>query len=673
MITMPIKDLLHWFNIWAGTFPYPVIMTDFEFKVVHSNDAAKLICRIKEGQANYLENHLRPGLFPFLLDFKDRLQRDFYVQIDLKMEDTGESSLVGHRFNDESKPYYLVMIVPNVYKERLRMANHRFQLLLDHLNEAVLITDAEYRIADINPAFSKMTGYNIEEVIGRMPSLLKSGKQDPLFYKQMHADIMLNGVFIGELVDRKKTGELIHVRSTIYPIKNERESITGYVGILEDISELKFLSSKLAKTSFKDALTGVFNRESFLSILEVKVDMATDENCVALLFIDLNKFKQVNDTYGHQYGDLVLANAASRIKHVLRGNDMVGRYGGDEFVVMLERVTEASAQSVAQKIYEVLALPYEIDEQLIDFTSASIGIALAPKDANKLSALIERADAAMYEAKKALNPLRVFMAKDFVVDSAKDKSIRSELLHAVGTEEFFIRIQPIINMQTQQLVGGEVLARWLNLTFNEVQPNTFFPLANKLGLEKKIDAHILTLTADFLAQYALHEDIFINVNFSADQFNDVHLIDNLRALFQTHPLLQKHLVVEITEHTMIKNIEATSQCLYALHEMGIRIAIDDFGTGFSSLAYLKHFEIDFLKIDISFIQRLEESEKDQEIVKTIITLAKAIGAKTIVEGVERLSQYELLKSLDADYAQGFYFNKALYPNQFYKQAQSNIK
>ena len=500
-----------------------------------------------------------------------------------------------------------------------------------------------------------------------MPSILKSGKQGVDFYKKMHADLKEKGIFHDELVDRTKSGELIQVRSTIFPLQNDHKDVTNYVGILEDITELKFLRTKLLATSFKDPLTGVYNRESFLNVLEIKIDVSSEENQIALLFIDLNKFKQVNDTYGHQYGDLVLAKAANRIKKILRSNDMIGRYGGDEFLILLERINEESAKAIAQKIDEALSRPYEVDEQIIDFTSASIGIAIAPRDAKKMSELIERADAAMYEAKKSSHSNHIFMAKDFAIDKAKDKSIRTELLGAVGSEEFFIRIQPIIDMQTSKVVGGEVLARWLNLTFNNVPPDIFFTLAEKLGVEKKIDSHILTLTVDFLQNHPLDEEIFINVNFSGNQFGDIHLIDNMRALLETAPALKNHLVVEITEHVMMKNMELTSEYLYALRAMGIRIAIDDFGTGFSSLAYLKHFEIDFLKIDISFIQQIEENHKDREIVQTIITLANAIGAKTIVEGIERLSQYEILKTMGATYAQGFYFDKPLYPNQFYKK------
>jgi diguanylate cyclase (GGDEF)-like protein len=289
--------------------------------------------------------------------------------------------------------------------------------------------------------------------------------------------------------------------------------VTNYVGILEDITELKFLRKKLLSTSFKDPLTGVYNRESFLNVLEIKIDVSSEENQMALLFIDLNKFKQVNDTYGHQYGDLVLSKAANRIKKILRSNDMIGRYGGDEFLILLERINEETAKAIAQKIDEALSRPYEVDEQIIDFTSASIGIAIAPQDAKKMSELIERADAAMYEAKKSSHSNHVFMAKDFVIDKAKDKSIRTELLSAVGGEEFFIRIQPIINMETTKVVGGEVLARWLNLTFNNVSPDVFFTLAEKLGVEKKIDSHILGLTVDFLQNNPIDEEIFINVNF----------------------------------------------------------------------------------------------------------------------------------------------------------------
>ncbi|MFA5215775.1 EAL domain-containing protein [Sulfuricurvum sp.] len=661
-----LKNVSEWFEHWMMPLPVPVIITDQDLKVQRINEKAKSVCHVNDFQPNYLENHFKPVFLPMLLNFKAQLSQQFYAQVDLKLDGIGESRLIGHRFEGD-KPFFMIIIFPDFYKERYNALNSKLHLLLEHFNAGVLITDRDYKIIEVNTAFKKMTGFDAEDVIGKMPSILKSGKQGVDFYKKMHADIHEKGIFQDELVDRTKSGELIQVRSTIFPLQNDYKDVTNYVGILEDITELKFLRTKLLSTSFKDPLTGVYNRESFLNVLEIKIDVASEENQIALLFIDLNKFKQVNDTYGHQYGDLVLSKAANRIKKILRSNDMIGRYGGDEFLILLERINEETAKAIAQKIDEALSRPYEVDEQIIDFTSASIGIALAPRDAKKMSELIERADAAMYEAKKSSHSSRVFMAKDFIVDKAKDKSIRTELLSAVGGEEFFIRIQPIIDMETTKVVGGEVLARWLNLTFNNVRPDIFFALAEKLGVEKKIDSHILSLTVDFLQNNPLDEAIFINVNFSGNQFGDIHLIDNMRALLEATPALKNHLVVEITEHVMMKNMELTSEYLYALREMGIRIAIDDFGTGFSSLAYLKHFEIDFLKIDISFIQQIEDNHKDREIVQTIVTLANAIGAKTIVEGIERLTQYEILKKMGATYAQGFYFDKPLYPNQFYKR------
>jgi diguanylate cyclase (GGDEF)-like protein/PAS domain S-box-containing protein len=661
-----LKNVSEWFEHWMMPLPVPVIITDQDLKVQRINEKAKSVCHVNDFQPNYLENHFKPVFLPMLLNFKAQLSQQFYAQVDLKLDGIGESRLIGHRF-DGDKPFFMIMIFPDFYKERYNALNSKLHLLLEHFNAGVLITDRDYKIIEVNTAFKKMTGFDAEDVIGRMPSILKSGKQGVDFYKKMHADIHEKGIFHDELVDRTKSGELIQVRSTIFPLQNDYKDVTNYVGIIEDITELKFLRNKLLSTSFKDPLTGVYNRESFLNVLEIKIDVSSEENQIALLFIDLNKFKQVNDTYGHQYGDLVLSKAANRIKKILRSNDMIGRYGGDEFLILLERINDESAKAIAQKIDEALSRPYEVDEQIIDFTSASIGIAIAPRDAKKMSELIERADAAMYEAKKSSHSGHVFMAKDFVIDKAKDKSIRTELLNAVGGEEFFIRIQPIIDMETTKVVGGEVLARWLNLTFNHVRPDIFFALAEKLGVEKKIDSHILGLTVDFLENNPLDDEIFINVNFSGNQFGDIHLIDNMRALLEATPALKNHLVVEITEHVMMKNMELTSEYLFALREMGIRIAIDDFGTGFSSLAYLKHFEIDFLKIDISFIQQIEDNHKDREIVQTIVTLANAIGAKTIVEGIERLSQYEILKTMGATYAQGFYFDKPLYPNQFYKR------
>lgn len=650
------------FSQWMMHFPMPIILVDSHFLVLHVNEKAKAISSHKGG-ANYLENHFKASALPILINFKERLSSQFYVEQEIKLNDIGDCKLIGHRF-EGNQSVYLIIIVPIFYKERFLAITNRYNTILHFVNVAIILTDCEYKIIDVNQAFTEMTGYTLAEVKGKLPSILKSGKQDAAFYKKMYEDILVRGCFRGELIDRKKSGELMHIHSTIIPLKNEFDDTTDYMGIIEDITEVKFLRSKLQTTTFKDPLTGLNNRESFLSVLDIKVELASENNQLALLFVDLNKFKQVNDTYGHQYGDLVLVKAANRMKKALRANDLIGRYGGDEFLILLERITPELAHHIASKINDYLALPYEIDEQVIDFISGSIGIAIAPIDAKGSAKLIERADTAMYEAKKIRGSNRIFLSKDLMKDAEVNKSLRNELINAIGTDEFFIRIQPIVDMKTGHIIGGEVLARWLNLYFNNVLPNQFFSIAQTLGIEKKIDAHILKLAIEFLENNSFEDSFFLTINITAEQFNDICFIENLQTIIKISPKLIHHLVLEITEHTMLINMELTSEHLFALRNMGIKIAIDDFGTGFSSLSYLKHFTLDYLKIDMSFINNITTNIKDKNIVQTIITLAKAIGAKTIVEGIETQEQYLLLTHMGADYAQGFYFDKPLFPEQF---------
>ncbi len=669
----PAKKVSHlkqsirvWFKNWAALFPYPVISVDFDLRILLANDVAKDVYHFDFRSPQYLENYFHSSLLPHFLDFKKAMKASFYAEHEIKLDHTGYTKMIGHYFEEELG-YYVILMIPNTYRERYDNLEKRYQILMRHISDSVLITNEDQKILEANQSFTNITGYTFEDVEGRFPTILSSGKHNSSFYKNMFVEMETKGYYQGELIDRKKSGEMIHVQATITPIKNDDRIVTNYVGILKDITELKVLRTKVNTTQHRDPLTGVQNRDSFLSILEIKCELSNMENSLALLFIDLDKFKQVNDTYGHQYGDFVLAKAAKRIQKTLRNNDMVGRYGGDEFLVMLERVSKDNAYAIAEKITQALSKPYVVDEQVIDFISGSIGIAFAPSDGRNSAQLIEKADSAMYRAKKTSNVHNILMADALKDENQDNKTLRTELIQAVEHNEFHIRIQPIVDIRSAQTKGGEVLARWLNLYFDEVPPGTFIPLAQTLGIIKKFDENVLALTIETLIGQKLPQDFFINVNFSAEQFADYHFVDKLRALVRDQPWIVNHLVVEITEGTMIANIEQTSEYLIAIRELGLKVAIDDFGAGFSSLAYLKHFSIDYLKIDISFVQYIEANDKDREIIRTIATLARAIGAKTIIEGIERESQYAIVKELDIDYAQGFLFARPQLSESFFSQ------
>lgn len=663
-----ISNVKHFFAHWLQQFPYPAIVVDEFLSVVLANDMAFHRLRFNPVEQESMHEYLEKSAKKTFPDFIEHLNEAEYAQIDLSLKYIGESTLVGRSIDDKLFQYYFIMILPSSFRDKYAELKQRYDAILAHVSDSVIITDSEQKIVEANNAFTKITGYELQEVLGRFPTLLSSGRHDENFYKNLFMEMQNRGFYEGNIIDRKKSGELINAQATIIPIKDSYSEVKNYIGILKDETEITKLKVVNTSTKNKDPLTGVQNRESMLHVIDIKCELSTTKNQIAILFIDLNKFKQVNDTYGHQYGDFVLSSAANRMKKTLRANDLIGRYGGDEFIIMLERITKESAYEIAQKIQDALSKPYVVDEQVIDFVSGSIGISFAPNDSKKASELIEKADIAMYQAKQSISGEQIVLSDKVVASDLNNKTLKAELVHAIDNDEFYLRIQPIVCVKSEKIVGGEVLSRWLNLNFNEVYPSIFIPLTQSLGMSKKFDINILNKTIALLEEQELTDDtFFLDVNFSAEQFSDSNFISLLEDILEVKPWIKDYIVIEITESAMMVDIERTTEHLSAIRALGFKIAIDDFGTGFSSLAYLKHFTIDYLKIDKSFVDNIEVDKKDIEILKTVVTLANAIGAEVIVEGVERYAQYEIIKNLGADYIQGFYFYKPILPDAYFSK------
>jgi diguanylate cyclase (GGDEF)-like protein/PAS domain S-box-containing protein len=658
-LTQSIKDS------WMATFPLPMFIVDKSMKIEYSNAKAN-IPPSKLSKELYIENILGTNILPYLGQFQHSVYENRFAVFDINLETYGESKIFGNTL-DEIESKILLIIVPQYYKTQYLDLKNEFSLLLEHINVSIITTDVDMKITDVNPAFNKMFGFSNQKAIGKKPTILKSGKQSNEFYKNMYEELKENGVFHGELVDKKYTGELHHIRSTIFEVKEKNGIIRKYYGILEDITEIKTLSKKVETTSNKDTLTGAENRESFFSIGSLKSELASEKHSMALFFIDLDKFKAVNDVYGHTAGDFVLAKAAARIKDSIRASDILGRFGGDEFLVLLENIDIDKATYVAKKIIDSLELPYKFGKETINFISASIGIAIAPFDGNTLEELIEKSDSAMYLAKKNESANKIVIAKDMLHDNKNIKNMKTEFFKAMQNDEIYIRMQPIVKMGTKEIAGCEVLARWLNLYFNEVSPATFIPIATTHNLLETFDTHILNLTIKELEKTSIKANSFVHVNISGKLFSNVDFIEKTKELINKFEFLKNLLIIEITEQTLMENIQLAAQHLDELKELGVRIAIDDFGTGFSSLSYLKHFSIDYLKIDISFVKDIEKNEKNRSIVKTIIFLADAIGAQTIAEGIETAEQYKILNELGADYGQGYYFDYPLLPMSYFEK------
>jgi diguanylate cyclase (GGDEF)-like protein/PAS domain S-box-containing protein len=662
-----IAKLRGFLNTNLRNFPYPVLLINDAHYAVLTNSMAKRHFKLNEHRREYLLDYIEESSHKVFFDFITHLSIDLFAESAVEFKYYGEHTIIGKTVDTKHYRYYLLVVLPSSFYENYKLLKQKYDAVMAHVSDSIIVTDENQKILEVNNGFSQITGFDSEEVLGRFPTLLSSGRHDENFYRNMFMEMYEKGFFKGEITDRKKNGEIINGTATIIPLRDEYDDIKHYVGILNDMTEVLKLRHVTHSTKNKDILTGVHNRESIVNIVDIKAEMASVKNQLAILFIDLNKFKQVNDTFGHRYGDFVLSSAANRMKSVLRANDLIGRYGGDEFIIMLERVNKQTALEIAKKVQNALSKPYVIDEQVIEFISGSIGVAFAPSDSKKAIELIEKADMAMYQAKKDTKNEHIVSSDNLLGDNSS-KTLKTELLHAIKNDEFYVRIQPIISVNDGKIVGGEILSRWLNLHFNEVLPSVFISLLQSLGMVKKFDLHILSKTLFLLEEYKKFEDdFFININISAEQFSDVAFIDILEEIAHSQAWLCKHLVIEITESAMMVDMEKTTLHLNSLRALGFKVAIDDFGTGFSSLSYLKHFVIDYLKVDKSFVDNIEDTEKDVEILKAIISLAKAIDAKVIVEGVERKKQFDILKKLEVDYIQGFYFYKPILPELYFSK------
>ncbi|MHB1053368.1 MAG: bifunctional diguanylate cyclase/phosphodiesterase [Thiobacillus sp.] len=549
-------------------------------------------------------------------------------------------------------------------EESLRLAS----MVYENSSEGMLVTDANNHIVAVNPAFTRITGYELNEVLGKDPSYLSSGHHNPDFYQAMWNELNHTGRWQGEIWDRRKNGELHAKYFTINTILDANGSVYRRVALFLDITEKKQSEQFIWHQANFDALTQLPNRSMFNDRLAQEIKKAHRSNQLfALLFIDLDLFKEINDTLGHQVGDLLLVEAAQRITTCVREVDTVARLGGDEFTVILSELHDAdNIDYVAEKILEKLAVPYTLGEAVVH-VSGSMGITLYPNDASDPEGLLKNADQAMYVAKNmGRNRFSYFTP---ALQEAAQTRLRmiTDLREAIDKKQFIVHYQPIVELATGDIRKAEALIRWQHPGRGLVSPNEFIPLAEETGLIAAIGDGVFREAARQTKRLrALHHPAFqISVNKSPTQFRDsgstvAAWFGYLREL----ELPGESITIEITEGLLLNAVADVTDKLQSLRDGGIQIAIDDFGTGYSSLAYLKRFHIDYLKIDQSFVRDIETDPNDMALSNAIIVMAHALGLKVIAEGVETASQFKWLKDAGCDYAQGYFFSKPQPADQF---------
>lgn len=537
--------------------------------------------------------------------------------------------------------------------------------------EGLVITDANQKILRVNQAFTETTGYTSEELVGNTPRLLKSGRHDANFYRAMWDSLNSTGSWQGEIWDRRKDGEIFPKWLSITAVKQADGTVTHYVGSHVDITERKAAERKINHLAFYDPLTNLPNRRLFMD--RIQHALATSSRSGrrgALLFLDLDNFKTLNDTMGHDVGDHLLQQVAQRLVPCVRDGDTVARLGGDEFVVVLEGLSEdsldaaAQTESITAKILACLSHPYRLDMNGHRST-ASIGAVLFKGQQSSPEQLLKQADIAMYQAKAAgRNTMRFFDPK--MQSALKEHSaIERELHQALEKEEFQLYYQLQVD-DSNRPSGAEVLIRWIHPERGFVSPAQFIPLAEESGMILGIGAWVLDTACARLKiwQQDKHaSNLVLSVNVSAKQFRQADFVEQVKAAVQRHDIDPRLLKLELTEGMLVENLEDIIAKMNTLKALGIRFSLDDFGTGYSSLQYLNKLPLAQLKIDQSFVRNMS-AEGENAIVRTIISMGHSLNMEVIAEGVETEAQRQLLFSYGCRHYQGYLFSKPVPVAQF---------
>lgn len=562
--------------------------------------------------------------------------------------------------------------------EQKEMRDRLFQsaTVFENTTEAVIVADAGGKIISANKAFTDITGYTEEEVIGKTTSLLKSGKHNDEFYKEMWSEISKIGSWQGEIWNKRKNGDIYPEWLNISVVKNLDGAITNYIGVFSDISVIKESQQKLDYLAHHDTLTGLPNR----LLLSARMDQALaqarrNKSLLAVLFLDLDHFKNVNDSLGHYIGDMLIKEVASRIVNCVRKEDTVSRLGGDEFSIFIEEMHDSNfASDIASKIISALCEKYIIHGHEI-FITCSIGISIFPNDGNDTATLLKNADSALYKAKEQGRNSYQYYTKELSVRAMERMVMENNLRHALERNELVVYYQPQVDMYSGEIVGMEALLRWKHPEIGLISPDNFIGLAEETGLIIPIGEWVLR-TACKCAQSWIESGlpkIRMAVNLSSRQFNQKNLPEIIANILRETGLDSHLLEIELTERIVMEDAESSIKMIAELKKLNIQFSIDDFGTGYSSLSYLKRFPLERIKIDKSFVDNIVSNPEDAAIVQAIISMSHGLNLMTIAEGVETVEQLEFLRSRECDEVQGYYFSRPLPANEVEKLLRDGTK
>lgn len=587
-----------------------------------------------------------------------------------------ESASISPIRGEDGKVSHFIAVKEDITKRKLADEELRMNAtVFETTSEGIMITDSHNLIKSVNPAFTHITGYEAHEVMGKSPTMLNSGRHDHAYFQKMWYQLDTQGCWSGEVWNRRKGGEIYPEWLSLVVIKNSDNSVKEYVAVFSDITRRKQDEEHIRKQAHFDALTGLPNRFLLFDRLDQAIFSARREKwTLAMLFIDLDRFKSVNDSLGHPAGDELLNSVAKRLLSSIREADTVARFGGDEFVILIQDITEANtAAIVADKIIQELTRPFSLGEREI-FIGASIGITLYPNDADDAASMLRNADMAMYKAKDAGRNRYHFFTSSMQEQVKDQVELEQDLRQALPRGELALHYQPIIHASSRQATKVEALIRWHHPKHGFISPDRFIPLAEETGLIEGIGRWVIeTACKEVKGWHDAGYPIGVAINLSGRQRELGFTAEDLSQILTQTRLPVEALTLEITESVLLENSDEVIDWLNAFRDMGISLSMDDFGTGYSSLSYLKRFPIDILKIDRAFIGDITEDNDAASLVVAILAMAESLGLTVVAEGVETERQVSFLVDRQCDYLQGFHFSKPLPALTLLNWLQSEIK
>ncbi|MBK1703985.1 EAL domain-containing protein [Halochromatium glycolicum] len=563
----------------------------------------------------------------------------------------------------EGNPGYFVHWHDRTLEAKARQREIQASTVFENTAEAIMVTDAEQRILAVNSAFTQITGFEEPEVSGRSPRMLASGHHDAAFFKRMNLTMERTGSWSGEIWNRRKNGEVYPARMTISRVTDDADELSNYVGLFSDISEAKRSEEELYRLAHSDSLTGLANRALLRARLEQSLLRAKrDHHALALLFMDLDLFKNVNDSLGHSVGDELLIEVAQVITSQVRAGDTVARIGGDEFVILMDDLSDGAeaVAHLAQRLCQRVSQPLQVAERELQLT-VSIGISLFPDDGDCMDTLLSNADLAMYRAKDQGRNTYHFFETEMTERAVQRLHLETALRGAIARNELELVYQPQFRLANGDLCGVESLLRWTHPELGTISPAKFIPVAEEIGMISELGRWVLTEACNQLTRWDAEgfRVPSLSVNVSVHQVERIDLIDEIKGIIAATDVDPDRLELEVTESVFMRNVERVVENLNALRDLGIRLAVDDFGSGFSSLGYLKQLPISRLKIDKTFVDGVDTDANDSAIARAVIVLGRALGLEVIAEGVETQAQASFLENEGCDAVQGYLFARPM--------------